>query len=241
MGCIIYITTNLINGKKYIGSHLISGINDTYLGSGVLLKKAIKKYGKSNFQREIIAQLDNIEDMKKLEEYYIKYYNAYTSNLFYNTTKYAAGITKCTWGDKISKSMIGHKFNLGKNHSQETKNKISKANKGKIRSEGYKLDKSNKMLGNTYALGNKLSKNTCISISQSKTGHSCYKNPERNKKIGEKNSKPILQYSLKGEFIKEYNSITQALTDLGKNPSNISACLQGRTKSAYGFIWKFKI
>lgn len=241
MEYLIYITTNLVNGKKYIGSHLTSNINDTYLGSGVLLKKAIKKYGKSNFQREIIAQLDNIENMKELEEYYINYYNAYTSNLFYNTTKYAAGITKCTWGDKISKSMIGHNFNLGKNHSQETKNKISKANKGKIRSEEYKLSRSNKMIGNTYALGNKLSQNACISISQSKIGHVCYKDPERNKKIGEKNSKPILQYSLEGEFIKEYNSVTQALKNLSKNGSNISSCLYGRTKSAYGFIWKFKI
>ena len=103
---LIYITTNLTNGKKYIGSHLTSNINDSYLGSGVILKKAIEKYGKSNFQREIIAQLDNINDMKELEEYYINYYNAYDSNLFYNATKYAAGITKCTWGDKISKSMI---------------------------------------------------------------------------------------------------------------------------------------
>ena len=69
---LIYITTNLTNGKKYIGSHLTSNINDNYLGSGVILKKAIKKYGKSNFQREIIAQLDNIDNMKELEEYYIQ-------------------------------------------------------------------------------------------------------------------------------------------------------------------------
>lgn len=36
----IYITTNLINGKKYIGQK--KGYNDTYLGSGKILKLAIK-------------------------------------------------------------------------------------------------------------------------------------------------------------------------------------------------------
>lgn len=40
----IYITTNLINGKKYIGQK--KGYNDTYLGSGKILKLAIKKYGR---------------------------------------------------------------------------------------------------------------------------------------------------------------------------------------------------
>ena len=222
MEYLIYITTNLVNGKKYIGSHLTSNINDTYLGSGVLLKKAIKKYGKSNFQREIIAQLDNIENMKELEEYYINYYNAYTSNLFYNTTKYAAGITKCTWGDKISKSMIGHNFNLGKNHSQETKNKISKANKGKIRSKEYKLSRSNKMLGNTCALGNKLSLETRNLISKNK-------------------SKPIIQYSLNLEFIKEWSSTTEVFSTLKINSGGISNVLNGKRKTAGGFIWKFKI
>ena len=49
---IIYKTTNLINGKIYVGSD-ISNI-PSYLGSGKILKCAIKKYGKDNFQKEIL-------------------------------------------------------------------------------------------------------------------------------------------------------------------------------------------
>lgn len=44
----IYETTNLKNGKKYIGKHY-GELNDSYLGSGTLLKKAIEKYGKESF------------------------------------------------------------------------------------------------------------------------------------------------------------------------------------------------
>ena len=43
-----YLTTNLANDKKYIGDHSTNNINDSYLGSGVYILKAIKKYIKSN-------------------------------------------------------------------------------------------------------------------------------------------------------------------------------------------------
>ena len=85
---IVYITTNLVNGKKYIGSH--NGKYDWYKGSGVYLKKALKKYGNENFKRQILWEGD-IQYMREMEEYYIDYYSAHISPLFYNISKKGIG------------------------------------------------------------------------------------------------------------------------------------------------------
>jgi hypothetical protein len=55
----IYRTTNLINGKTYIGQHKKTNRRGKYIGSGLILRKAIKKYGKENFKVEILY--DNIQ------------------------------------------------------------------------------------------------------------------------------------------------------------------------------------
>jgi hypothetical protein len=51
---------------------------------------------------------------------------------------------------------------------------------------------------------------------------------------------PILQYSLNGEFIKEWGSQIEATKFLNKNGDGVGACCRGKQKSAYGYIWKFK-
>jgi len=63
----VYKTTNLINNKIYIGYHKTKNINDDYLGSGKHLKRAVQKYGKDNFIKEIIEVFDNKKDAEALE------------------------------------------------------------------------------------------------------------------------------------------------------------------------------
>ena len=63
----VYKTTNLINGKIYVGLHVTSNLEDDYLGSGSQLKSAIKKYGKENFKREYIKICNSPEEMYELE------------------------------------------------------------------------------------------------------------------------------------------------------------------------------
>lgn len=79
---VIYITTNLINNKKYIGKDRYN--NSFYYGSGTFLKKAIKKHGIKNFKKEILQYCNSVDEMNEAEKYWINYFNAVKSNLFYN-------------------------------------------------------------------------------------------------------------------------------------------------------------
>ena len=60
------------------------------------------------------------------------------------------------------------------------------------------------------------------------------------KELSKLQSKPILQYDLKGNFIKEWESGKEVSEKNGFNPINISSCLRKKGKSAHGFIWRFK-
>ena len=54
-------------------------------------------------------------------------------------------------------------------------------------------------------------------------------------------SKPVLQYDLNGTLLSEYKSIIDAVKQNGfPDHSNLSANLNGRTKTAYGYVWKYK-
>jgi group I intron endonuclease len=80
---IIYKTTNILNNKIYIGKD-VKNYNQ-YIGSGIYLKRAIKKYGKENFVKEIIE--DNINDNVLLSEreiYWINHFNSTDKEIGYN-------------------------------------------------------------------------------------------------------------------------------------------------------------
>ena len=64
---LVYQTTNLLNGKIYIGQHQTDNLNDGYIGSGVELNLDIEKFGKDNFKREILFDFDSFEEMDNKE------------------------------------------------------------------------------------------------------------------------------------------------------------------------------
>lgn len=59
----IYKITNNINGKIYIGAHQTENLNDNYMGSGYLIRYAIKKYGISSFTKETLFTFESKQDM----------------------------------------------------------------------------------------------------------------------------------------------------------------------------------
>lgn len=89
----IYKTTNLINNKIYIGKHIWhkAEIDKSYLGSGVYLKKAIDKYGKSAFICEILDYAETLEELNKKEIEYILKFNSMDPSVGYNLTRSGDG------------------------------------------------------------------------------------------------------------------------------------------------------
>lgn len=65
---LVYKTTNLVNGKFYIGCHQTNNRDDGYMGSGTLLKRAIQKYGEGNFKREILFEALTPQEMFEKEK-----------------------------------------------------------------------------------------------------------------------------------------------------------------------------
>ena len=93
---IIYKTTNLLTSKNYVGKDSYN--NPNYFGSGTYLCRAIKKYGKENFKKEIICECSSQKELNEKEEHYIKTLNSKVPN-GYNLTNGGEGST----GFKYSK------------------------------------------------------------------------------------------------------------------------------------------
>lgn len=70
----VYKTTCLVTGKAYVGKHkcFTIGVEERYLGSGKILKRAIDKYGKDNFIQEILEFTSSEEENREREIYWIK-------------------------------------------------------------------------------------------------------------------------------------------------------------------------
>jgi group I intron endonuclease len=127
---IIYKTTNLINGKIYIGKDTKN--NPNYIGSGKIIKSAIKKYGKENFIKEILEYCNN-DNIDEREIYWINElesikngYNISTGGQGGDTFLYNTQMNIIRKKMSISaKARIGDKNSMyGKFHKESSKEKM---------------------------------------------------------------------------------------------------------------------
>ena len=218
----IYKTTNLVNGKIYIGQH--NGTKKHYIGSGKLLKTAIKKYGKENFKREILEYCDNVDHANEREIIWIAKYDSRNPSIGYNLA----------YG--------------GASHSEEARKKLSEAKKGKKRAEfskehkrklsevwkGRKHSEETRRKMSEWQIGKKLSEDTKKKISEAN------KNPseETRKKMSEASKIKIIQLTLDGLKVKIWDSGKDA-SNFGFNPRHISSCCKGKSKTHKGFKWMY--
>ncbi|QIG68019.1 Seg-like homing endonuclease protein [Rhizobium phage RHph_Y68] len=84
----VFLTTNSINGMKYIGKRHGNPLHDTrYIGSGKFLKEDIAKYGRENFKRETLDVTSvSAKDLVNLERWWIAQSGAVESKWFYNVS-----------------------------------------------------------------------------------------------------------------------------------------------------------
>lgn len=115
---IIYKTTNLINGKIYIGQSINN--DPKYLGSGVFLKNAIEKHGKENFLKEVIDVADSVDELNEKEIYWIEKYNSTDKNIGYNLCSGGKGF-KIYYG-KTEEQISEIHENLSKIHKEKWNN-----------------------------------------------------------------------------------------------------------------------
>ena len=162
----IYITTNMINGKKYIGQKVFdtNSMWKSYFGSGTYLKNAINKYGKENFCREIIAIVYSQEELNNLEIEFIKNHNAVESKDYYNI------------------SHGGESVMFSRKHTDKTKQQMSISFKGRIYSEEHNIKISKSKIKSNF----KHSMKSKQKMSDSQKGKKLPK--EQKEKISKKNN-----------------------------------------------------
>jgi hypothetical protein len=109
----VYKITNTLNQKTYIGAHKTYNLNDDYMGSGVAIRSAIRKYGKEHFIKQILYCCENESLMYELEKELVE-----VSDKTYNMTLGGKG----GWNHIDSK---GNNNPMRK--SAETRAKVSEA------------------------------------------------------------------------------------------------------------------
>ncbi len=138
---VIYKATNKINGKIYIGK-TIQPLNERinqhiYCANtkkaGIYFHNAINKYGRENFDWEIVDKYDSKEHLSLAEIEMIIKYNSFKCG--YNISFGGDGNLGFRHSEKTKKQIS--KSNKGQKRTKETRCRISKALKGKIKSEAH--------------------------------------------------------------------------------------------------------
>ena len=127
----VYKITNTVNGKSYVGcstANVERRIQCHFRGNrgSKLIKSAIDKYGQDKFIYEILEECDSKDVVKDRERYWISFYNTIAPN-GYNLTTGGEGYEGWHFAEEVNLSR--------KPHTQETKDKISKALSGQKRNE----------------------------------------------------------------------------------------------------------
>lgn len=259
----IYKIINVINNKIYIGSaiNLYKRMHNHIhqLKNGIHhsrhLQRLWDKYGEKSFKFYILEYIEDKNKLIEREQHWMDYYNSYDINLGYNIcTKADSNIGKKLTEEtkrKISEAQKGHT-----RLSEESRRKISEKNKGK-EGVGKKKIVQLETNGNLIEIWDSISSvdkegfnsssvsQCCLHKRELSSGYFWFYLDEYNQKdfslpeIKNSFNKRILQFDLKGNFIKEWEN-SKECRDNGFDSGLILACCDSKLKTHNRFIWLFK-
>ena len=252
----VYAIINRINLKLYFGSHSWDGegLDPNYYGSGKLIKRAVKKYGKDNFIVYPIKFYNSVEECRKAEEELLTKYNIANNQYCYNIKNAAVGWTsEDVTGEKHpqygKRGKDSHSY--GRHHTEDTKRKMSQAKKGRTHTEntrnkmsqahkGKKLSEDTKRKLSRANKGKTISEETRKKLSQVNKGKTA--SEETRKKLSQANNYkkiPVVAIQIDTGKIRVFESIIECARKLNSNSGHIYNCLKGRQKTCKGYLIKY--
>lgn len=239
----IYVTTNWVNGKRYVGQRKFKNKWQKYLGSGTILKRAIKKYGKESFSVSIIDIAYSKEELNNKEKQWIFELNACSAEDYYNMTYGGdGGNTICNYNELQMQE-------LSRRHKEA--NRISpntirgEKSCSAILKEWQVKEIVNKLLQGEYNIDIAREYNVKPEVISSIRQHSTWRYLTEgivfpnNRKIT-KHVKRVCRYSLKGEYLDTFESAREAESKTGTSYKKISQCCLGNCISSNGYLWCFE-
>ena len=190
----VYCHTNKLNGKRYVGITKKKPERRWQNGTGyknsICFYNAIQKYGWYNFDHEILYTNLTKNDAEEKERLIIKEWRTNERNFGYN---------------------IEGGGNLGKEVSEETKQKQSASAKQRVKK-----------------LGAPMTGRVCTEKDKLKMRNAC-----------SHRAKPVIKYSLDGLCLCVYASVSDAARDVNGDKASIIKCCKGKNKTAYNFVWRY--
>lgn len=200
------------SGKVYIGityKTIQERKNDGY-GHNARFRNAVKKYGWDNFTHEIVADNLALEEAHRLEKELIAEAHSTDRNKGYNISPGGGSPFK------------------GLKHTEATKAKISKANKGRVVS----LETRQRL---SLSLKGKLNGDKNPMYGKPKSAETIQKQYESHRN----QMKPIDQLDMDGNLLATYESINSAARAIGTTKQNIRSCLIGKSRHSCGYKWQY--
>lgn len=231
--CGIYLITNNINGKKYIGQsrNLVKRWNDhkdeaRHNRSTLLIHNAMREYGIDNFSFDILFECP-IDMLDVWESDMIRLYDTFVPN-GYNIRDGKKGISE---EERLKLSERMKENNPMKNPEvvDKVRNKLKGVHTNRVTE--YQIEVTKKRMKENNPMKNP---EVAKKVSMKMTG----RKQDKERVIRNSKHTNILQFSKDGKFIKKWDLVSDITKELGIDHCCIYAVLNGKQKTAGGYIWR---